>query len=544
MPSDSYVPIPGSDRSPIPGATLIGPANPDERLQVTVVLRHKLSSGGHESLAEIIARGERLTRDEYEARYGAAPEEGERVQAFAETHGLQVSDINLAARTVTLAGTVAAFSSAFQVKLALYKYPGGEYRGRTGPVHIPAELKDVIRSVHGLDDRPQAKTHYRFQRRGDPDPTGIANPKTVKASYTAVQVGKYYNFPTGLTGEGQTIAIVELGGGYKKADLTQYFASVGISPEPSVSSVSVDQHTNKPTGSTNGSDVEVVLDIEVAGSVAPGAEIVVYFAPNTDAGFLDAINRAAMDKTHNPSVISISWGGPESNWTAQSLHSVNSALEAAAAVGVTVCVAAGDDGATDGLTDGQSHVDFPASSPYALACGGTTLYVTGGAIASEVVWNELPKNGATGGGVSGTFPLPSWQSAAKVPVSANPGSFKGRGVPDVAGDADPLTGYRVEVDGQGAVVGGTSAVAPLWAGLIALLNQSLPKPVGYLNPNLYQKVAGVFDAFRDITSGNNGAYYAAPGWDACTGWGSPNGDVILKALGDHTRASSVDSRQS
>jgi kumamolisin len=274
-----------------------------------------------------------------------------------------------------------------------------------------------------------------------------------------------------------------------------------------------------------------MLDIEVAGAVAPGATIVVYFAPNTDSGFLDAINQAVDDKQNNPSVISISWGGPESTWTSQSLQSYNSALEAASAVGVSVCVAAGDNGASDGVDDGLEHVDFPASSPYALACGGTHLVGSGTSISSEVVWNDLPSNGATGGGVSATFPLPTWQANANVPPSVNPGNFVGRGVPDVAGDADPFTGYQVDVDGSNIVVGGTSAVAPLWAGLIACFNSALKASVGYLNPTLYQSVAALAGTFHDITSGNNDGYSAGPGWDACTGWGSPNGAAILSSLG-------------
>src|SRR5208283_2151626 len=219
-----------------------------------------------------------------------------------------------------------------------------------------------------------------------------------------------------------TIGIIELGGGFTPPDLNTYFSGLKISPAPTVVAVSVDGAQNQPTGDTSGPDTEVMLDIEVAGAVAAGANIVVYFAPNTDAGFLDAINQAATDTVHKPSVISISWGGPESTWTAQSLQSYNSALQSAAAVGVTVCVACGDNGSTDGVTDGADHVDFPASSPYSLACGGTTLTISGGTIASEVVWNDLASgNGATGGGISETFPIPTWQANANVPPSDNPG---------------------------------------------------------------------------------------------------------------------------
>jgi kumamolisin len=524
MPSERYVPIPGSERQPLPGATATGPCDPATPIQVTVVLRPRPSAKRRESLARLIARGHRLTRDEYAARYGADPQDVKRVRAFARRQGLKVSAVNLAARTVTLTGTAGAFCGAFRVDLANYRHSGGVYRGRTGPVYLPAAMKGVIVGVLGLDNRPQAKAHYRVRRNVSPS----ATPGSV--SYTPPQVAALYDFPPAVNGQGQTIGIIELGGGYTTSDLDSYFGGLGISPVPKVTAVSVDGGSNQPTGDPNGPDAEVMLDIEVAGAVAPGANLAVYFAPNTDAGFLDAVNRAVTDKQNNPSVISISWGGPESSWTGQALRSLNTALQSAAAMGVSVCVACGDNGSTDGVTDGQAHVDFPASSPYALACGGTHLVGAGSSITDEEVWNDLPDNGATGGGVSAIFPLPSWQSTAHVPPSVNPGNFPGRGVPDVAGDADPFTGYQVEVDGSKSVVGGTSAVAPLWAGLLARCNQAAAQ-VGYFNPSLYQKVASASGTFHDITLGNNGAYVAGPGWDACTGWGSPNGAGILAALG-------------
>jgi kumamolisin len=271
-----------------------------------------------------------------------------------------------------------------------------------------------------------------------------------------------------------------------------------------------------------------MLDIEVCGSVAPGARIAVYFAPNTDQGFLDAATAAIHDTANRPSVVSISWGGSESTWTEQAMTTMEQAFVAAAAMGVTVTVAAGDNGSSDGVSDGLAHVDFPASAPHALACGGTTLEITDGAIASETVWNDGGTGGATGGGISVAFPVPSYQSASVLPPSANPGAGPGRGVPDVCGNADPETGYLVEVDGQSMPIGGTSAVAPLWAGLVALLNEQLAAPVGFLQPFLYSS-AGPAD-LHDITSGSNGAYRAGPGWDACTGLGSPNGAALLLAL--------------
>jgi kumamolisin len=518
MASREYVAIPGSEREPVPGATKSGSCDPTESVQVTVVLRPRPLGKNVKPLNALVAGGERLTRSEYEARYGADPEDEKQVEAFARANGLTVSSVNRGARTLKLTGTAEACSKAFQVDLDQYQCPEATYRGRTGPVYIPGSLKGVIISVHGLDNRPQAQPHFRLAPHVQS--TEARAEASTAVSYTPLQVAKLYDFPAGVNGQGESIGIIELGGGYTQSDLDTYFSALGISPAPSVSAVSVDGAQNQPTGDTNGPDAEVMLDIEVAGAVAPGAKIAVYFAPNTDSGFLNAINQAVADSR---SVISISWGGPESTWTSQSLQSYNSALEAASAVGVSVCIAAGDDGSTDGVTDGLEHVDFPASSPYALACGGTHLTGSGSTITDEEVWNDLPNDGATGGGVSATFPLPTWQAGAHVPPSVNPGNFVGRGLPDVAGDADPDTGYQVEVDGASIVVGGTSAVAPLWAGLIACFNSSLKTSVGYFNPTLYQQVAAGDGTFHDITSGNNGDYQAGPGWDACTGWGVPTG---------------------
>jgi kumamolisin len=435
-----------------------------------------------------------------------------------------VVEKNEARRSVVLSGSAGNFSTAFGTTLSQFERPEGTYRGRTGGLTAPSSVSDIIEGVFGLDDRPQASPHYQQTHAATASalkPLAAAN-----GSFTPPQLASLYNFPTGLDGSGQTVAIIELGGGYRPADLKTYFAKLGV-PTPKVKAVRVDGGRNHPSNA-NSADGEVMLDIDVAGSIAPKASIVVYFAPNTSQGFLDAITTAMHDNVNKPSVISISWGGPESSWTGQSMTQFDQAFQAAAALGVTVCAAAGDNGSGDGVTDGKSHVDFPASSPYALACGGTKLLANGAKIASETVWNESP-NSATGGGVSATFPLPTYQAAAHVPPSTNPGGGTGRGVPDVSGDADPASGYQVRVDGQDLVFGGTSAVAPLWAGLIALMNQKLPHPTGFLNPLIYGSLAGK-GGFSDITTGNNGAYQAGVGWDACSGWGSPNGAGLLGLL--------------
>ncbi len=271
----------------------------------------------------------------------------------------------------------------------------------------------------------------------------------------------------------------------------------------------------------------MTLDIEIAGAIAPGATLAVYFTPNSDAGFIDAVSRAVHDTSNKPSVISISWGAPESTWTAQSMQAFNDVLQSAAAVGVTVCAASGDSGSSDGVGDGNNHVDFPASSPYVLACGGTSVEVSGQAISHEAAWNDGANGGASGGGMSATFPVPAWQEGLSA-TGAHGGKrpLSGRGVPDVAGDASPATGYDVLIDGANTVVGGTSAVAPLWAALFARINAAKGQPAGFVNPKLYKAAA----ACNDITQGNNGSFAASSGWDACTGLGSPDGSKVAAAL--------------
>ena len=528
------LPLAGSERAPLEGAREIGPANPNEQVDVTIRLRSRAGKKpivSADTFTKPIEPRTVLSRTEFEQLHGADPGSIARIEAFAREHSLTVKEKSAARRTVILSGTVAAMNQAFGVQLKQYEHPSGGYRGRTGPVHIPAELQDVIEGVFGLDNRPQAKPHFRrrHERAG-------ARANAVSLSYTPPQIAKLYNFPTGVDGSGECIALIELGGGYKPADLTHYWNQLKLTKTPTVSAVSIGNGGNNPTGDPNGPDGEVMLDIEVSGGIAPGAKIVVYFAENTDAGFLNAITTAVHDSTSNPSVVSISWGGPESSWTTQAMTSMDEAFQSAAAMGVTVCVASGDNGSTDGLSDGLNHVDFPASSPNVLGCGGTTLVASNNKITSETTWNELANNeGATGGGISDVFLLPSWQNKAGVPPSANPKHNVGRGVPDVSGDADPTTGYVTYVDGKPDVIGGTSAVAPLWAALIALINESIGKPAGLINPLLYQNASTAGD-FNDITSGNNGAYSARPGWDACTGLGSPIGAQVAAALGAPAQA--------
>lgn len=537
MAFERRITLPGSDREVLPGSQAVGPIQKDEKIRVTLILRR---NGANPAPPTGTGVRQHLSREEFAARHGANASDVALVEKFAHEFQLTVVESSLPKRRVVLLGTAESMTKAFGAELACYRIEktGHDFRGRTGFLSIPAELEGVVVAVLGLDTRPIAKPHFCRSKRVIPSAAAqVVSPPS--GTFTPPQIAALYNFPGGLTGQGETIGIIELGGGYSTTDLQTYFSSLGIT-EPSVTAVSVDGGANSPGSSA---DAEVELDIEVAGSIAPGANMAVYFAPNTDQGFIDAITDAVHDTTRTPSVVSISWGGSEDSWTQQSQTAMNGALQDAGTLGVTVTVASGDNGSTDGVGDGKLHVDFPASSPYVLACGGTTLQGTGSSISSEVVWNEIANGeGATGGGVSDLFALPSYQASAGVPAQPETG-FVGRGVPDVSGDADPSTGYFILVDGQNQVVGGTSAVAPLWAALIALINQQLGHAAGFVNPTLY----GLASAFNDITSGNNddsnlGYYSAAAGWDPCTGLGSPNGAAILAGLSSTTTTPMTDPR--
>jgi kumamolisin len=534
--------LPGSERAPLVPTTGSKATPAGTKITVSVIVRRK-----NPLRAANRSGKDRLTHAQYRKLHSADPAAVKLIRAFAKEYGLAIAPNTPGPECciIKLTGTAGAMQKAFGVTLTNETQNGVTYRVRSGIITVPTQLIGPIEAVLGLDNRPQAQPQFRiFGETGNiaakkAQNTGFAIPHAgaTSNSFTPPQIAALYQFPANASAAGQTIGIIELGGGYKTADITAYFKALGQTP-PKVTAVLVDGGKNAPTNA-NGADGEVLLDIEVAASVAPGANIAVYFAPNTDQGFIDAISTAIHDTKNKPSVISISWGGPESSWTAQSMTALDSACQAAAALGISITVAAGDNGSTDGVTDGANHVDFPASSPHVLACGGTKLMGSGSTISSEVVWNELSVNeGATGGGVSNFFPLPSWQANAGVPKPTTAGG--GRGVPDVAGNADPSTGYTIRVDGQSLVIGGTSAVAPLWAGLLAVANAQNGRSAGLIQPAIYTAKGKA--AFNDITSGTNysgtpAGFKAGPGWDPCTGLGSPIGTKLINSINSGTSSS-------
>jgi kumamolisin len=535
--NESHCKLPGSLRRAMPGAKVLGQANVHGIIEVILKLRRK------QVLPDLGARpAVTLSRDELAGRHGASQHDIDKVTQVMSGYGLKTVSSSVGARTVRLSGPTSAMESAFNMKLFNYAHASGNYRGRVGYLFVPDELKDIVQGVFGLDNRRTVRG-----RRQPVRDTGVRQPLSSSPPtwHVPQQFGTHYHFPPG-DGTGQTVGILEFGGGYFPGDLSKFCEKAGVSI-PKVTAISTD---GTSTESRDGAEGEVMLDIEIVAGVCPQASIVVYFAAWTEAGMIGALDAAMQDKDNDPGVLSISWGAPEGMdiWSDQAMSQINETLKEAAYLGITVCVAAGDDGSSDGLNDGHAHAEFPSSSPYVLSVGGTTIVDLTGA-APDIVWMEgdglrADQGGSTGGAVSDVFQRPDWQSSITI-QSVNPGAITGRCIPDVAANADwNASPYLVVVDGHAEPNGGTSAASPLWAALIALMNGQLAggKRVGYLTPMLYQAVASSAGAqtvgaagCTDVASGNNntawvGGYSAGPGYDAASGWGTPHGQHLLAAI--------------
>jgi kumamolisin len=534
-----FIALPGSMRLAPSSWNDLPPWALDERVEISVRVRRRAGVEHHlKRLGDLPLRDRvHVSRERFAAAFGADLDALAAVELHARERRIEVTDVCPARRRVLLSGTLGALLETFPTDVRRAEHRGAPHRLRCGPQHVDASLEGHVEAVFGFCGHPRARPYVRLPARVAPSPEGD---RASAISYLPGEIANFYDFPAGLDGSGQCIGILEFGGGYSDDDLRQYFAKIGVAC-PEFVAVEVGSQRNRP-GVAPGYDAEVALDLEVAGAVAPGARFAVYFSEWTEKGWVDAIEAAVHDRENRPSILSISWGWAELEaaggvaWTQAAVDAVSSALKDAALLGITVVCAAGDDGSEDGIGGGHAHVDFPASSPFVLGCGGTALRVAGGALLDERVWNDGARTeiggGTTGGGVSALVPMPEWQASAGVPLSVATG-LPGRGVPDVAGDAAQATGYTIRVGGQDLCgVGGTSAVAPLYAGLIARINQKLGRPAGYLNPLLYKLAPRVF---RDVTEGHNDSagakgYAAREGWDACTGWGSIVGSKLLAAL--------------
>jgi kumamolisin len=553
--------IAGSIRLPKTAARIVGSPKPAEIITATLLLRRRPDAPSSPSLPELSLpkQHRHITHEEFDARYGADPRDIERVEAVARKHRLDIIESSIAKRTVLLSGSAETMSEVFGVDFTLNENGRGVHRSYTGEISVPSELAQVVEWVFGLHVAPFVSPSLRARR------IDTRSPSLEHISYKATEVATTYNFPPSLDGTGECIGIIEMSGGYRQSDLESYFRELGCSV-PQIVTVG----ENRP-GENIIEDMEVTLDISMAGAVADGARLVVYFAGGASTGDVYNIMATAIhDATNDPSVLSFSWGNPETEeWTPKELEKLNELFAEAAHLGVTICTSSGDSGScTPNGNESFSAPpipDFPASSPFVLSCGGTTLIARDHHVESEVVWNCLAEllefvfddgtgspisllghGGSSGGGVSSCIDLPPYQASADVPSSVRtqwkngmleaPTVKRGRGVPDVAGNADLNSGYRIVFDGEWIISGGTSAVAPLWAGLIARINQDLQRRVGFLNPLLYHlRLDRNADIVRPITSGNNGGYEASPDrrWNACTGLGVPDGTKLLEALRDH-----------
>jgi kumamolisin len=528
-----YVPLIGSKRELLPSSRAVGPVDLSEIVSLTIRVRSvgdpmDLVQQAHELGRTPVAERRYLTHAELAQRHGAAEADLDAVAEFARRHNLVVVRRSAVERAVVVKGPLRELIAAFHAELGMYHHSTGGYRGRRGEIEVPRELHGIVTGVFGFDTRLRHRTHH---------PGGGRAGHAAHDGVIATEYAARYRFPTEhngtkLDGAGQTIAIIELGGGYRTGDLEAFFAAAGVAM-PHITAVSIDHVANRPT-TPDSADAEVMMDIEIAGVVAPAASIAVYFGPNSDQGFLDALSAAVHDTQRKPGVISISWGAPETATDRQGIDAFHEICAAAASLGITVCAAAGDHGCADrgaGDWDGQIHVDHPACDELVLGCGGTQI--DGGV---DVVWNDgtpfdTRANGggwATGGGISQVFGVPSYQQGLTLPDALH-GGKPGRGVPDIAMSA---TNYYLCVDGAEGAAGGTSAVAPLMAGLIARLNQAKTKQLGFINPLLYKNPS----VLTDVTHGSNAiehgppGYQAAPGWDACTGLGTPDGTAMLEKL--------------
>jgi kumamolisin len=507
----------GSSRDAPEGAVAAGAIDPNARITITVHLKRrspdKFAPGSAGDLARLRVP---ITREALAAQrartHGRA---AARITRFAKANGLAVRATDIARRRMVLEGTAQQMTELFGVALAMYDDGQRQFRARTGPLFVPAEIAPWTRAILGFDQRPLVRRLRDLAGAGQGD--GLL-PTEIAALY-------------GLRLDGdvstQCVGIIALGGGYLQTDLETAAAAMER-PPAAVVDQSVGGATNAFAGGTL-ADQEIALDLQVLAGLLPKARIVVYFAQNNIQYLADALHQAVWDAVNRPQVLSVSWGSAEKFWTADARDAVQAALADAVRLNVSVVFASGDELATAGLTDGKAHVSFPASSPYVLSCGGTTPTLDGATIATEAAWNEGFQG--TGGGISDVFPVPDYQSGLTLPPSVNDSAVR-RGVPDVAGAAAKTPGYRIFINGQPAAKDGTSAVTPLWAALIAHANAQRGAPIGLVNPALYANA----QLLRQITQGNNRVdhtgkgYDAGPSWNACTGLGVPNGEAIIAAL--------------
>lgn len=586
-----------------------GKPSREERLRVTLILHPEHLVGDHPAIVKLqnLRRRAILGRPYIETREleqlnSPAPHHITAVERFARSHDLKILEVSQARHDVVLEGSVAALEQAFGVGLEHFSHATGSYRGHHDDLTVPQELEGVLRGVIGLNDRPSFRWHVQL-------------PRVTEHGYSPLDLADHYRFPKQLDGRGERIAILAFNGrdkddrqrdvtsGFYREDMNEYFRDILKIPTPEITTYSVQDETNQPlkrsvlrrmtedfndladtpeklrerydpiTLANGAATLEATIDVQIAAALAPGAAIEVLFAPNTAQGYYDAIHAAlglpvagsrvrkldgpGPESLRRPTVVSISWGKAERSLDPE-IDLIDAALNRAHRLGVTVCCSSGDYGSIDSPRPdvGEASVNYPASSKYALACGGTNIVHGKNGTVSEVVWNSAERgiHQASGGGVSGRVSRPRYQRSAEVPRNSDVNGkvwmsprltgdevtrFSGRGVPDVAAYADAVPGYQTLLGGVRTAIGGTSAATPLWAALIARLAQGLGQPIGWLNRHLYgPSYRAALDKVRTgnnrIAPGEAASFAVGDGdrWDGCCGLGTPNGEALLEALRD------------
>lgn len=533
------------------GARRIGALDPNRRIPLTVVLATKapLPSVHETNSSRPMAAIRRtkpahITHAELQSRYGPAAASVRMVEKFAESFKLRVVETAADRRSIRLAGRAADVSRAFNTNFEEFELERHKFFAPARPFQIPANWNGLVEAVLGTHSSPHSwpRRHSSIREK--------------KPTATLADLARAYEFPPDFNGTGQTIGLIELGGGFRREDIKSFCSRMGL-VEPSITVVEIGSGKNRPAeppaihellDAMNGriklaakaeqSDsfeaaqctLEVTMDVEILTALAPSARIVVYFAMGGEQGLYHAISHAVHDKHYRPSILSISWSLAEQDISAVELNALENLLTEAAHLGITVCASSGDWGALNGSRNGKPSVNYPASSPHCLACGGTSGKIDSARISEEEVWNatHYGVKGASGGGVSAWFHLPHWQRDARVP--ARPDGTTARGIPDVAGLADPRYGCELLITGRTFASAGTSAVAPMWAALVARLNQALGRRCGHLHPDIYLLGSSHAAALRPVLKGNNGFYRAGKGWNACVGYGTPRGEELLAHL--------------
>jgi kumamolisin len=504
------------------------------KIIISIYLKRDLHENGMslKEYADAVITGHQpiLEHDEFVYQFGSVADEIKLVEDWAAGNGLTIVESSSGKATVKVQGTASQYNNLFKIELQTVVDGERIYHTHVGELTIPSEINSVVEAILGLDN----SVYFKHNAILDPDYQPSVDPNVI-SSPTPVDLARAYKFPRSpggdlVQGKGACVAIIELGGGWTTQNLTSTFSRIG-QPNPTVVDISVDGGVNDGGVDLNSSG-EVMLDIYCVGAVVPAAKIAMYFAPNSLQGFIDTIVTPTNDTVNNPSVISVSWGTTDTNWSSGARNTFDAALAAAAVKGITTFIAAGDFGVR-AINGGTTYtVQYPGTSPYCVCAGGTVMSINNDyTIASEVPWGTSGGSYAGGGGVSTIYPVPTWQTgfSSKLYPGGAVSSLTGRGIPDVSAHAVGYQFYYGSGNYTGSFVG-TSATAPLLAGMMARLNQLSGKRIGFVNSDWYNART---TAFNDQTTGDNHGgntvgYSATSGWDAATGLGSPIGTELYK----------------